>query len=295
MIFEVSHRTRYEYDDVVTASYAEVHQLPQSVDGQTCLRRSVAVDPEPEHYRERHDYFGNLAAVVAIHEPHTVLTVTSTSVIDTAGRPETFGPAGERRWEAVSDEARTDLDALEFILDSPLVASSGRLAAYAEPSFHADRAIADAVGELTHRVHTDFTFDTSATEVDTPLEAVFDLRRGVCQDFAHVLIGALRSVGLAACYVSGYLETVPPPGRPRLAGVDRTHAWVGVYLGRDTWIGIDPTNDQTAGASYITAARGRDYADVPPLKGVIYTDAEESALTVAVDVGPRSEDDPVLQ
>lgn len=286
MIYEVSHRTRYEYDAPVTASYAEVHQLPQSVDGQTCLHRSVATEPEPGHYRERRDYFGNLAAVMAIHEPHTVLTVTSTSVIDTAGRPQAFGPEGSRPWESIAEE-RSDLEALEFRLDSPLVGSSRRLAAYASPSFPAGRPLGEAVVELTHRVHADFAFDPTATEVDTPLETVLDIRRGVCQDFAHVLIGALRSMGLAACYVSGYLETVPPPGRPRLTGVDRTHAWVGVRLGPGHWVGIDPTNDQIAGIGYVTAARGRDYADVPPLKGVIFTDAEESTLTVAVDVAPR--------
>lgn len=284
MIYEVSHRTRYEYDAPVTASYAEVYQLPQSVDGQVCLRRAVTTEPNSEHYRERQDYFGNLAAVLAIHEPHTELTVTSTSVIDTAGRPTGFGPQGSKPWESVAEESRADLEAIEFRLDSPLVAASGPLRAYASPSFPHARAVAEAVEELTHRIHTDFAFDTSATEVDTPLDVVLDLRRGVCQDFAHVLIGALRSLGLAACYVSGYLETVPPPGTPRLTGADRTHAWVGVYVGRGSWVGIDPTNDQFAGARYITAAHGRDYSDVPPLKGVIFTDAEESTLTVSVDV-----------
>ncbi len=138
--------------------------------------------------------------------------------------------------------------------------------------------------ELGHRIHTEFEFDTEATKVDTPLVDVMEMRKGVCQDFAHVMIGSLRSLGLAACYVSGYLETEPPPGQPRLTGVDRTHAWVGVYLGGGRWIGVDPTNGRVAGARYVTAARGRDYADVPPLKGVIFTQAEESHLTVSVDV-----------
>lgn len=295
MIFEVSHRTRYEYDAPVTASYAEVHQLPQSIDGQICLRREVTTDPPPEYYRVRHDYFGNLAAVLSIHEPHTELTVTSTSVVDTSGRPTAFGPEGARAWESVVEAVDNDLDALEFRLNSPLVEASNRLRDYGAPSFPPSQPLADAVLDLTHRIHTDFEFDASATDVDTPLADVLDLRRGVCQDFAHVLIGTLRSFGLAACYISGYLETVPPPGKPRLTGADRTHAWVGVHLGADTWIGVDPTNDQIAGARYITAARGRDYADVPPLKGVIFTDAEESTLTVAVDVAPRRDTEPARQ
>jgi transglutaminase-like putative cysteine protease len=142
------------------------------------------------------------------------------------------------------------------------------------------------VGDLCTRINTDFEFKPGSTDVSSTIDEVFGLGKGVCQDFSHVMIGALRSVGIPAAYVSGYLETNPPPGQKRLTGVDRTHAWVAVYLGDGRWLGVDPTNDQVAGPRYITTARGRDYSDVPPLKGVMYTDAEESKLTIEVDVVP---------
>lgn len=290
MIYEIVHRTHYEYDAPVTTSLGEIHQLPRDVDGQVCLRRSISVEPEPEHFRERADYFGNLTAIYSIREPHTELVVTSSSVIDTSGRPTGFGDHGERPWESFVAASAGDhsLEAVEFSLDSTLVSRSAAFVDYARPSFGSGRPLADAVLDLSARIHADFVFDIEATEVDTTLEEVMELRRGVCQDFAHVLLGSLRSIGLAARYVSGYLETDPPPGRPALTGVDRTHAWVAVHLGADRWIGVDPTNDQIAGHRFVTTAHGRDYADVPPLKGVIFTDATESRLTVSVDVAPSS-------
>ncbi|MGF1597077.1 MAG: transglutaminase N-terminal domain-containing protein [Acidimicrobiales bacterium] len=286
MIYELSHVTRYDYDAPVTASYAKIHQLPGDLDGQVCLRRCLTTEPAPEHHRELTDHFGNRAAVVAIREPHQQLVVTSTAVVDTTARPVTFGPEGRDRWEEHLATRRPDgdLTAIDLSIDSPLVARSEGLAHFARPSFRPGRPLADAVGELSDRINAEFTFDPEATDVDTPLDEVLTARRGVCQDLAHVLIGCLRSLGLAAAYVSGYLETEPPPGSARLTGADRTHAWVGLHLGGDRFIGVDPTNAQLAGPRYITTARGRDYGDVPPLKGVIYTDAEESELTVAVDV-----------
>lgn len=289
MIYDVTHTTRYTYESPVSSSHAELFQLPHDVDGQSCLQRAVCTAPEPEHYRERTDYFGNVAAVLAIDEPHTVLVVTASSTVDTTNRPNDFGDPGELAWEHHLARTRppADLVAVEFSLDSPLVARSPELADYARPSFGPGTGLGEAVTHLNRRIHHDFAFDPEATDVDTPLEEVLVLRRGVCQDFAHVLIGCLRSLGLAACYVSGYLETDPPPGSERLTGADRTHAWVGVHLGGDRWIGVDPTNDQVAGPRYVTTARGRDYRDVPPLKGVIFTHGERSELEVAVDVAPR--------
>ncbi len=278
MIYEVVHTTQYDYDAPVEASFAEIRQLPDDVDGQVCVHREITSQPAPEHQSEHRDYFGNLTATVVIREPHTRLLVTSASSIDTSGRPTDFGAEGRLPWTSytAAESAAADLHAFEFSLDSSLVTRSQQLADYAQPSFTGDMSLVDGVTELCDRMHADFEFDPAATEVDTKLGDVMELRKGVCQDFAHVMIGSLRSLGLAACYVSGYLETEPPPGRPRLTGVDRTHAWVGVYLGGDRWIGVDPTNNQVAGPRYVTAARGRDYADVPPLKGVIFTDAEES-------------------
>ncbi len=286
MIYQVSHTTTYDYDAPVVASFAELRQLPCNLDGQACLHRAITTDPVADHLREHRDYFGNLAAVVVVREEHTQLVVTSTSLVDTAGRPTAFGDDGRRPWRSytVADAPPDDLTAVEFTLDSPLVTRSEQLAEYARPSFGHDVSLADGVMSLCARIHADFEFDVKATEIDTPIADVMALRKGVCQDFAHVMIGALRSLGVPAAYVSGYLETLPPPGRARLTGADRTHAWVGVPLGGGRWIGIDPTNNQVAGQRYVTTARGRDYADVPPLKGVIFTDAETSRLTVSVDV-----------
>ena len=289
MIYEVLHTTQYDYDAPVETSFAEVRQLPDDVDGQVCVRRQVTTDPGQDTLREHRDYFGNLTATVVIRQPHTRLVVTSSSLIDTSGRPTEFGVEGQQPWASYTT-ARSDpddLDAIEFSLDSRRVTRSLQLADYARSSFADGASLADGVVSLCSRVHADFEFDAEATQVDTRLADVMKMRKGVCQDFAHVMVGSLRSLGLPACYVSGYLETEPPPGKPRLTGVDRTHAWVGIYLGGSRWIGVDPTNNQVAGSRYITAARGRDYSDVPPLKGLIFTDAEESRLTVSVDVAAQ--------
>ncbi len=288
MRYEVVHRTRYEYDAPVTASYAQVHQLPWDVDGQRCLQRSLTASPAPEHQRERVDYFGNPVAFLSIDDTHDELIVTSSCLVDTAGRPTEFGPGADLPWEhfTVRRESAPDLVAVDFSLDSPLVAASTRLADIALEAFTPERSLGEATHGLSSLIHRSFRFKPGSTDVTTTIDEALDLGEGVCQDFAHVMIGCLRSVGIPAAYVSGYLETEPPPGKERLTGVDRTHAWVSVYLGDGAWVGIDPTNDQMAGPRYITTARGRDYSDVPPLKGVIYTDAEESKLTVEVDVVP---------
>lgn len=290
MIYDIVHTTHYEYDEPVTASYAEVYQLPVDVDGQRCLQRQVTTDPAYQFQRERHDYFGNLAASIEVHERHTTLKVHSTSTVETTDRPATMPIEAAELWTnyVVDAAITTDLVAAEFVLDSPLVVRGAQYADYALAAFVDGASLHDGLLALNHRIHTDFVFDPKATETDTPLDKAFSLRRGVCQDFAHVLIACLRSIGIPACYVSGYLETIPPPGQARLTGADRTHAWVGVYYGDNRWIGIDPTNDQMAASRYITTARGRDYGDVPPLKGVIFTEAEESTLTVSVDVVRRS-------
>lgn len=291
MTYRINHRTTYTYDAPVTASFGRVYQLPGDQDGQHCVKRIISVDPEPEVISERTDYFGNVVATCMIRTEHRRLSVVSESEVDTTGRTSEPMTANGDSWSRVAwDEHRAqlnddgDLPAVEFTLDSPLIRRSPLLAGYAEKSFRPGRSLAEASLDLCHRINTDFTFDAKATKVDTPMEVVVEKRRGVCQDFTHVMVGALRSIGVPSAYVSGYLETEPPSGRPQLVGADRTHAWVGIYLGGGSWIGVDPTNDQLAGRHYITTARGRDYGDVPPLKGVIFTEADETKLDVAVDV-----------
>jgi transglutaminase-like putative cysteine protease len=286
MIYTIEHRTIYDYEEPVTASFGDIRQLPGDIDGQRCLERSITVAPEPQHTRVRRDYFGNEAMIFESRTPHQRLEVISASRVDTSDRPSRFPPEAAIAWEQLRPSSAADPHplAVDYSLDSPLIRRSSVHADYARRSFRAGRDFAGAVSELNHRINDDFQFDPTATDVDTPLDEVLANRRGVCQDFAHVMIAGLRSIGLPACYVSGYLETVPPPGQQRLTGVDRTHAWVGVPLPSGGWIGIDPTNDQVAGPRYITTAHGRDYGDVPPMRGVIFTDAETSTLTVSVDV-----------
>jgi transglutaminase-like putative cysteine protease len=279
MRYQVSHVTRYTYSAEVTASYGQVHQLPGDIDGQRCLTRSVLTEPTAGTLRARVDYFGNATAYFSIHEPHTELVVRAASVVDTSGRPAAFETADP--WD--SPACAPPPEVTEFVLGSPLVTPGPELAGYAAASFPPGRPLAEAVMDLVGRIHHDFEYVPGATDVSTTLDELMVIRSGVCQDFAHLAVGCLRSMGLAASYVSGYLETDPPPGQPRLTGADRTHAWAGVYT-PDGWIGVDPTNNQVAGFRYVTTARGRDYSDVPPLKGVIYTESTSNDLHVVVDV-----------
>ncbi|HEY5199260.1 MAG TPA: transglutaminase family protein [Solirubrobacteraceae bacterium] len=287
--YEVTHRTEYDYESDVSHSYSQLHLLPRELPGQRCLSSSVLVVPEPEDYRERVDFFGNRVSFLAIHEPHRKLSVTATSVVEVDGR-EDARPSFEchRPWEDVRDALRgapaDRIDAGQFSLDSPLVAASTRFADYAAVSFTAGRDFLDAVSDLSHRIHTEFEYKPGATSVSTPVDEVLDQREGVCQDFAHLAIACLRSIGLPARYVSGYLETDPPPGRPKLRGADASHAWLAVLVPGFGWLEVDPTNDRFASNRYIVTAFGRDYSDVPPLSGVIYTEGATTRLKVVVDV-----------
>jgi len=287
--YRVTHRTEYRYESDVVPSYSQLHLVPRELAGQTVLSSSVKIEPRPEYFREGIDYFGNRVAYAAIQEPHRRLAVTADSVVEIADRPNGPSLLGERPWELVREELQTSslgdrLDAAQFALDSPLVRSSAQFADYALDSFTPGRPLLDAVSELSSRIHGDFTYKPGATTVNTPVAEVFAKRKGVCQDFAHLGIACLRAVGLPARYVSGYLETDPPPGRPKLTGADVSHAWLSVLLGEADWLEIDPTNDQLVNDRYIVTAYGRDYSDVPPLKGVIHTRGKTKSLKVTVDV-----------
>ena len=287
--YRVTHRTEYRYESDVVPSYSQLHLVPRDLPGQRLISSTVTIDPEPEDFRERVDYFGNRVAYAAIQQPHRELTVTADSVVRIADRPSGPSLLGERPWEQVRDEARTSqngdrLEAAQFVLDSPLVHASAEFAAYALRSFTPGRPLLQAIAELSSRIHADFTYKPGATTVNTPVAEVFAKRAGVCQDFAHLGIACLRSIGLPARYVSGYLETDPPPGRPKLKGADVSHAWLSVLLGEAGWLEVDPTNDQLVNERYIVTAYGRDYSDVPPLKGVIHTQGKTRRLKVTVDV-----------
>lgn len=288
-IYRVTHRTEYVYESEVSASYGQLHLLPRDLPGQRCRAATVTIDPPAEDYRERVDYFGNRVCFLAIHQPHRALTVTTTSVVEVDERPDGLSLFGNRSWEQASEAVRTGnvadpVDAKQFVLESPLVRTSEVYRDYAAASFTPGRPLVDAVASLSAQINADFTYEPGATSVTTPLAEVFGQRRGVCQDFAHLGIACLRSIGLPARYVSGYLETDPPPGRPKLNGVDGSHAWLSVLVPETGWIDVDPTNDQFVNSRYVVTAYGRDYADVPPMNGVIYTEGRTERLRVIVDV-----------
>jgi transglutaminase-like putative cysteine protease len=227
---------------------------------------------------------------VAIHQPHRALTVTASSMVEVDERPNDCSHAGDRPWEHAREAVRCGavpdpVDAAQFLLDSPLVGAREMYREYASVSFTPGRDLLDAVSSLSARIHDEFIYELGSTSVATPLAEVFERRKGVCQDFAHLGIACLRSLGLPARYVSGYLETDPPAGLPKLTGVDGSHAWFSVLVPDIGWVDIDPTNDQFVnGRRYIVTAYGRDYRDVPPMNGVIYTEGKTESLRVVVDV-----------
>jgi transglutaminase-like putative cysteine protease len=288
--YRTRHTTRYEYGEGVSVSQHIVHLLPRENPRQVYASAELSISPEPSVRSEWRDYFGNPEAYFAVQEPHRTLIIESRIELEVIP-PAPFDPAETLSWEDVCKQAgspRTPdaIDANEFLFDSVMVRASPELAEYATPSFTEGRPAAEAALDLMRRIHADFTFDSTATTVATPLTEVLTHRRGVCQDFAHLGVGCLRSMGLPGRYVSGYLRTHPPPGRARLVGADMSHAWFSVWCGDETgWLDLDPTNDKPVDADYITLAWGRDYDDVSPVRGVILGGWGHT-LNVQVDVEP---------
>lgn len=293
MNYKVSHTTVYYYDESVPICQNEVRLTPRHFGAQTCLSNRLLVKPQPAKIEKRLDYFGNHVSSFSIEEGHQKLSVAAVSRVR-VDENAPLNASASVAWEQLRDRLPRDrsgegLGAYQFTFDSDYVQASPELAAYAGPSFTSGRPCVEAVLELTHRIFADFTFDPTATTVNTPVLEVLRLRRGVCQDFAHLQISCLRSLGLAARYVSGYLLTMPPPGQPRLIGADVSHAWLSVYCGEQGWIDFDPTNDQIPSTRHITLAWGRDYADVCPIKGV-FLGGGQHRMTVSVDVSPLDDD-----
>ena len=289
MKFHVRHLTSYTYAEPVSLSHHVVHLVPRPDGGQLCTFRELKVTPTPAVQRERIDHFGNRAIYFSVEESHRELAVEAQSEVIV---PQTPAPplSSCQPWESVRDrlcsERRSDvLSAYALTFDSPYVKASTALREYAATSFVRGRPVLDAIMDLTRRIYSDFTYDPRATNVSTPLADVLRNRRGVCQDFAHLQIGCLRSVGLPGRYVSGYLRTIPPPDRPLLIGADASHAWVSFYLPDFGWVDFDPTNGLMPSDQHITIAYGRDFGDVTPVRGVILGGGAHE-LTVNVDVRP---------
>ena len=287
MNYKITHKTEYSYTHPVNLCYNEARLTPRNFTDQACRNSQFVVEPEPKECRERQDFFGNTVHYFTIQQPHNQLTVTVTSHVEVKGRERQRNFAEHLAWEETHQQLHTDsdpeiLEMRQYILNSPMIPPMPELCIYAETSFTKGRPLLEAVEDLTTRLYADFTYDPGFTTVATPLADVISHRRGVCQDFAHLGIGCLRALGLAARYVSGYIETDPPPDQELLAGADASHAWFSVYLPQLGWIDFDPTNNQIPTDRHITIAWGRDYADVTPLKGVVFGSGTHE-LFVAVD------------
>ena len=271
--YRVEHETRYAYRVPVAQSWQLAHLTPRQLPWQRLLHHALTIEPAADERREARDSFGNDVIHFAIHGPHALLRLQLTCEVEVWARPDAAQAAG-LPWDGVATRLRSapaEQAVLAARLSEPsaLVPWSEAARAYARPSLAAGRDWLEAVSELMHRIHADFEFEPGATTVATQVDEVLALRSGVCQDFAHVMLSCLRGHGLPARYVSGYLLTNPPPGRPRLLGVDATHAWVAAWSPLHGWVEFDPTNDQQADQRYITLAWGADFADVVPLRGVI--------------------------
>lgn len=285
----VTHRTSYDYAEAVTTSHHLAHLAPRGMPRQRSLQHDIEIAPTPATRRERVDYFGNRILHFSLSEPHRMLDVVGRSLVEVVPRPDVDENASPA-WEFVCDRLRGDrrrdvLGAFELTFESPQVRMSEDSAAYARASFAPNRPALAAVRDLIARIHTDFVYDSKATDVSTSVDEVLARRRGVCQDFAHVALACLRGVGMAARYVSGYLLTRPPEGKPRLVGADASHAWVSVFLPDSGWFDFDPTNNLMPSDEHVTVAWGRDFADVTPVRGVILGGGKHD-VRVSVDVAP---------
>jgi transglutaminase-like putative cysteine protease len=288
VIYDIRHVTSYSYESSVSFARCSLRLEPRNGDGQQLVSHSVDIRPRPADRTVRHDFFGTHTESVLIETAHRSLRIDSRSRVSVSRRAPgrtTQGPA----WESVRDVAfaATSLgpaSPIGYVFASPLVPVLEPVTGYAALSFPAGGGIIAGAVDLMHRIRTDFKYDPKATVISTPLNEVFEKRHGVCQDFAHVMIAGLRGLELPAAYVSGYLRTFPPPGKPRLQGADATHAWVSLWCGEGIgWVGFDPTNDLLVENDHIVLAVGRDFSDVSPVDGII-VGSRKQKLAVAVDV-----------
>lgn len=291
MLLYVVHETRYDYSPPVETAQHVTHLKPLDTPYQQLLSHHLDVRPEPASLSESVDVFGNARTFFSLQNAHDELVVVADSLVRTFGRD---APRSDITWDAVREQFRYHAGAgweaaTEFSYASPHVPRHGDFAAYARASFAPGMPLMMAARDLMERIHHDFTYESQATDINTPALEALAMRKGVCQDFAHIMIACLRGMGLPARYVSGYLLTEPPPGQPRLVGSDASHAWVSVWSpardGGGRWCDLDPTNNRAPGEDYVTLAVGRDYSDVSPVRGVIHG-GEHHTLRVGVTVEP---------
>jgi transglutaminase-like putative cysteine protease len=290
VIYDIRHVTTYSYESPVSFARCSLRLEPQNGDGQQLVSHIVDIRPRPAERTIRRDFFGTHTENILIETAHRSLRIDSRSRVQVSRQtPDRSAPSPP--WESIRDLAfaATSLgpsSPVGYVFASPLVPVQQPVTAYAASSFKPGAGILAGAVDLMHRINTEFKYDPKATVISTPLKEVFEKRHGVCQDFAHVMIAGLRGLGLPAAYVSGYLRTIPPPGKPRLQGADATHAWVSVWCGEEIgWVGLDPTNDILVENNHIVLAVGRDFSDVSPVDGII-VGSRKQKLGVAVDVLP---------
>lgn len=288
MIYDVKHVTAYAYETPVTFARCTLRLTPPSNADQTVIGTEIEIEPTPATKSERRCFFNNVVTTLTIEQPHEEAIFTMRARID-VHRPPLAAASSSETLDAVRAMAANvgGVDAsspAHYLFPSDRTPRYAPAVDYARASFPTGRTALDGALDVMRRIRADFKYDPDSTKVWTPLSQAFEQRSGVCQDFAHIMIAGLRGLGLPAAYVSGYLRTLPPPGKPRLEGADATHAWVNVWCGpRIGWIGLDPTNAIPAGNDHIVLATGRDYADVAPVDGILFG-AREQEVRVSVDV-----------
>jgi transglutaminase-like putative cysteine protease len=286
--YQVTHITEYEYFLPIAICHNIAKLIVRDSAHQRTISTNIKISPQPARQTEYLDFFGNKVLYFAIQQEHKKLTVSIQSIIEkNIEIPKQTNLYNDLQWKQIREqlfELRTEhIEARQFIAETDFTKASEEILNYALVSFLPERSFYDASKELMQRIYTDFEFKPGATNVATPIEEVMKDRKGVCQDFAHIAIACIRSVGLPARYVSGYIETVAPAGKEKLFGVDASHAWYAIYIPNTGWIDFDPTNNMIPGQQHIAIGWGRDYADITPLKGVILSSGKHK-LTVSVDV-----------
>jgi transglutaminase-like putative cysteine protease len=289
MKYRVTHQTTYKYSKDVSLCHNVAHLLPRSTSNQKCEISELKITPLPRVINEWLDIFGNRQASFSIEKPHQKLVVTAISDVEITPSDSLLDNAFPITWEdAVEHLQRTknedSVDAQMFLFESEYIEFNDDIKSFSDTSFTPKRSLLDAVEDLMHRIYKEFEYDPHFSSIATPLEDVIRHKKGVCQDFAHLAIACLRMQGIAARYVSGYIETIPPEGKEKLIGADASHAWFSVYVPHLGWVDFDPTNAKIPDEQHITVAWGRDYADVAPLKGVIFGGGNKNVLDVSVDV-----------
>ncbi len=291
MKYTISHTTTYRYADAASLSHNELYLTPRNTPFQQCTNNKIQLTPSPSAFSQRKDYYGNTVTSTTIQIPHTTLAVAAVSELILTP-PRTISPEKTPPWDQVktliwhpqkNPAILEDLEAFQFLFPSPMIPVDELFAEWAKDLFLPGRPILEAALALTAKIYTEFAYDPQATTSTTSVETAFDIKRGVCQDFAHVEIACLRSLGLPARYVSGYLHTLPPPGKPKLVGTDASHAWLAIYIPGTGWVDLDPTNNVIPTDQHLTLTWGRDYSDVTPVKGTVLGGGQHQ-LSVAVDV-----------